>query len=208
MLFPEFIEEGDSKLIFIECAERLNLEVSILNGGMVIDTPTNGLVTTSLVCLNCPLTIYGRDFGIDLVCLPLSQLDVILGMNWLDLNCVLIICFDKSMNFIESEESMKSSFMTTRQVRMSLRKSAQVFMVFTSLRRGSERMIMDLPVVCEFSEVFPNDISDLLSERKVEFAKDLVPGTSPMPMASYRIYASELSELKKQLENLLEKKFV
>ena len=61
--------------------KRLNLEVSAVNGSMVIDTPTNGSVTTSLVCLNYPLTIYGRDFGIDLICLPLSQLDVILGMN-------------------------------------------------------------------------------------------------------------------------------
>lgn len=61
--------------------KRLNLEVSAVNGSMVIDTPTNDSVTTSLVCLNYPLTIYGRDFGIDLICLPLSQLDVILGMN-------------------------------------------------------------------------------------------------------------------------------
>lgn len=28
---------------------------------MVIDTPTNGLVTTTMVYLNCPVTIYGRD---------------------------------------------------------------------------------------------------------------------------------------------------
>lgn len=48
---------------------------------MAIDTPAIGSVTTSLVCVNFPLTIYGRDFGIDFVCLPLSQLDVIFGMN-------------------------------------------------------------------------------------------------------------------------------
>lgn len=57
------------------CAEyvsKLNLEVSTISGNMVIDTSVNGSMTTSLVCLNCPLTIFGRDFGIDLVCLPLS----------------------------------------------------------------------------------------------------------------------------------------
>lgn len=57
---------------------RLNLEVYAINGSMVIDTLANGSVTTSLVCLNCPLKIYGRNFGIHLVCLPLSQLDVIM----------------------------------------------------------------------------------------------------------------------------------
>lgn len=67
--------------ISVECVSRLNLEVSATNSSMVIDTPTNDSVTTLLVCLNSLLTIFGRDFGIDLVCLPLSQLDVILEMN-------------------------------------------------------------------------------------------------------------------------------
>ncbi|MCI54208.1 RNA-directed DNA polymerase (Reverse transcriptase), partial [Trifolium medium] len=37
---------------------------------------------------------------------------------------------------------------------------------------------------------------------------DLVPGTGPISMAPYRMSASELKELKKQLEDLLEKKFI
>ena len=45
-------------------------------------------------------------------------------------------------------------------------------------------------------------------EREVEFSIDLVPGTKPVSMAPYRMSASELAELKKQLEDLLEKKFV
>ncbi|MCI86052.1 enzymatic polyprotein, partial [Trifolium medium] len=32
-----------------------------------------------------------------------------------------------------------------------------------------------LPVVCEFPDVFPEDISDLPPEREVEFAIDVVP---------------------------------
>ncbi|MCI58708.1 cellular nucleic acid-binding protein, partial [Trifolium medium] len=40
-------------------------------------------------------------------------------------------------------------------------------------------------------------------EREVEFTIDLVPGTSPISMALYQMSASELKELKKQLEELL-----
>ncbi|MCI42461.1 cellular nucleic acid-binding protein [Trifolium medium] len=57
-----------------------------------------------------------------------------------------------------------------------------------------------LPVVCEFPGVFPGDISDLPPEREVEFTIDLVPGTGPVSVAPYRMSASELNELKKQLE--------
>jgi len=45
-------------------------------------------------------------------------------------------------------------------------------------------------------------------EREVEFSIDLVPGTKLISMASYRMSASELAKLKKQLEDLLDKKFV
>ncbi|MCI57297.1 cellular nucleic acid-binding protein [Trifolium medium] len=66
----------------------------------------------------------------------------------------------------------------------------------------------ELPVVCEFLDVFPEDVSDVPPEREVEFTIDLVPGTSPISMAPYQMSASELNELKKQLEELLEKKFI
>lgn len=64
-------------------------------------------------------------------------------------------------------------------------------------------MIMDLTIVCEFPEVFPDDISDLPPECEVEYAIDLVPSTSPVSMAPYMMSDSELSELKKHLEDLL-----
>ncbi|MCI88369.1 cellular nucleic acid-binding protein, partial [Trifolium medium] len=57
-------------------------------------------------------------------------------------------------------------------------------------------------------DVFPEDISDVPPEREVEFSIDIVPGTSPITMAPYRMSASELNELKKQLKELLEKRFV
>ena len=82
---------------------------------------------------------------------------------------------------------------------MSLGESAQVFMVFASLSEGSERMITNLHVVCDFPEVFPDDIIDFPLECMVEFSLDLVPGTSPVSMTPYRLSALELSELKKQL---------
>lgn len=106
--------------ISLGCVNKLQLEVYSMVGSMVIDISSNGLVTTSLVYLNFPLNIYGKDFGVDLICLPLSQLDVILGMNWLEFNCVSINCFDKTVLFPEPEESADSKFLSIGQVDMSL----------------------------------------------------------------------------------------
>jgi hypothetical protein len=68
--------------------------------------------------------------------------------------------------------------------------------------------VKELPVVCEFSDVFPDDVTDLPPEREVEFSFEVVPGTSPISMAPYRMSSSELDKLKEQLEELLEKKFI
>ncbi|MCI60956.1 cellular nucleic acid-binding protein, partial [Trifolium medium] len=85
---------------------------------------------------------------------------------------------------------------------------AEIFAMFASLKLENGAKMEELPVVCEFPDVFPGDVSDVPPEREVEFSIDLIPGTSPISMAPYRISASELKELKKQLEELLEKKFI
>jgi len=77
-----------------------------------------------------------------------------------------------------------------------------------SLSIENQAVIDKLQVVCEFPEVFPDEIPDVPPEREVEFSIDLVLGTKPVSMAPYRMSASELAELKKQLEDLLDKKFV
>ena len=59
-----------------------------------------------------------------------------------------------------------------------------------------------------FPDVFPEEVNELPPEREVEFSIDLVPGTRPISMAPYRMSAVELAELKSQLEDLLDKKFI
>jgi len=80
--------------------------------------------------------------------------------------------------------------------------------MFASLKESCEKGVGDLSIVQEFPEVFLDEITDLPSEREVEFAIDLVPGTSLISIAPYWMSASELGELKKQLEELLEKQFI
>ena len=41
--------------------------MSNMNGEMVVEIPAKGSVTTSLVCLSCPLSMFGRYFEVDLV---------------------------------------------------------------------------------------------------------------------------------------------
>jgi hypothetical protein len=160
--------------IAVECASKLGLAMSNMNGEMVIETPAKGSMTTSLVCLRCPLYMFGRDFEIDLVCLPLSGMDVILGMNWLEYNHVHINCFSKSVYFSSAEEESGAEFLTTKQLKQLERDGILMFSLMASLSVENQAVIDKLQVVCDFPEVFLDEIPDVPPEREVEFSIDLV----------------------------------
>ena len=71
------------------------------------------------------------------------------------------------------------------------------------------RLDLDLPrVVCEFVDVFPDELPGLPPKRVVDFGIELHPGTSPISMTPHRMAPVELQELRVQLQELLDKGFI
>ena len=70
------------------------------------------------------------------------------------------------------------------------------------------RAVEDIPVVCEFPDVFPEEIPGLPPVREIDFTIELMPGTAPISRAPYRMAPAELRELKAQLHDLLDRGFV
>jgi hypothetical protein len=70
------------------------------------------------------------------------------------------------------------------------------------------KAISDVPVVCEYEDVFPEELSGLPLDRDVEFVINLVPGTTPITQSPYRMADVELKLLKAELDSLLEKGFI
>ena len=66
-------------------------------------------------------------------------------------------------------------------------------------------MLCDIPVVCEFPDVFPDELPGLPPDRDVEFKIELVPGAAPISRRPYRMPPNELAKLKIQLQELLDK---
>jgi hypothetical protein len=63
-------------------------------------------------------------------------------------------------------------------------------------------------VVCEYPDVFPDELPGMPHDRDIEFAIELQPGTTPISKRPYRMPPAELAELKKQLQELLDKGFI
>jgi hypothetical protein len=63
-------------------------------------------------------------------------------------------------------------------------------------------------IVSEFPDVFPEELLGMPPERKVEFAIELIPDTAPISKRAYRVSGPELVEIKKQIDELLEKGYI
>ena len=101
-----------------------------------------------------------------------------------------------------------SKVISTMQVRRFIRKGYEAFL---ALILGSKRGQVDvekIPVVREFPNVFPEELPGILLEREVDLSIEIVPGTTLVSRAPYRMAPAKLKELKVQLQELLDKGFV
>jgi hypothetical protein len=114
-----------------------------------------------------------------------QDIDVILGMNWLPQNKAIINTDQRTSMLSYGHEEVQLSIPITIPVKAY----GQVFETIV-------QEIQDIPVVCEFPDVFPKDLSGLPAERDVEFVIELKPGTAPISRRSYCMPPNELAELK------------
>ena len=139
------------------------------------------------------MEIQGVGFLANLIVIDSKGLDVILGMDWLSKNQGQINCAQRSIS-VTNEDGIPVVF-HSKIVGSHL----CAHQVDTSLTLES------VPVVCEYPDVFPEDLPGIPPDREVEFIIELVPGTAPISRRPYRMSLIELVELKKQLGELLDK---
>jgi hypothetical protein len=72
----------------------------------------------------------------------------------------------------------------------------------------TELPLKKIPMVYEYADVFPDELPGMPLDRDIEFAIELQPGTTPISKRPYRMPPAELAELKKQLQELLDKGFI
>ncbi|GJT95944.1 hypothetical protein Tco_1091462 [Tanacetum coccineum] len=75
-------------------------------------------------------------------------------------------------------------------------------------KKSDEKRLEDIPVVKEFSDIFPEDLPGLPPVRQVEFQIELIPGATPVARTPYRLAPFEMQELSNQLQELADRGFI
>jgi hypothetical protein len=117
-----------------------------------------------------------------------QDIDVILGMNWLVQHKAILNTDLRTIKLSYGQEEVLLSI----PVAISSRPTGRVYEAIVP-------EIQDIPVVCEFPDIFQEDFPGLPPKRDVEFVIELKPGTAPISRRLYRMPPNELAELKTQI---------
>jgi hypothetical protein len=177
-----------------------NLPLALLRCQMIVSSPGGDMPTRQL-CSKVNLKIRGVDFVTNLIVPESKGIDVILEMDWLKQYKVLID-YAKKFVTLTTTEGKEMEFVTEPVV------SAKGVANCVKVNQLDASQGSEVPVVNEFLDVFPEELSGMPPDRDIKFVIELKPGTTPIYKTPYRMATPELAELKEHIKELLEKGFI
>ncbi|KAK1439863.1 hypothetical protein QVD17_05685 [Tagetes erecta] len=213
-----FDSGADKSFVSLEFASSFTVGRVRLDKPYVVEIANGKNVSISTSFMGCELKLQGHVFHVDLLPMTLGSFDVIIGMDWLSANGAEILCREKVVRIpLPSGQILNVSgekpptglkLMSCVKAQKCLRKGYVAFMAHVEVDKKKEKKLEDIPIVRDFAEVFPEDVTGLPPVRQVEFRIDLIPGATPVAKAPYRLAPSELQELASQLQELSDKGFI
>ncbi|GJV50066.1 putative reverse transcriptase domain-containing protein [Tanacetum coccineum] len=137
-----FDSGADKSFISISLASMLNISPITLDTTYDIEMANGNLVGTNIVIQGCTLILLNQPFEIDLMPIKLGSFDVIIGMDWLSKYHAKILCDEKVVYIPIDGETL-------------------IIQAQVMEKKSDERRLEDIPVVREFSKVFPEDLPGL-----------------------------------------------
>jgi hypothetical protein len=161
----------------------------------MITTP-GGRIASSQICRGVPIQMGSTLIRTTLISLNLEGMDILLGMDWMARHRVSLDIFSRIVEINSPEYGH------------TILHLPQWEYISSCVYAIEGIKLEDIPVVCEYPDVFPDELPGMPPDRDVEFVIELQPGTAPISKRPYRMPPNELAELKIQLQKLLDKGYI
>ncbi|GKA68772.1 putative reverse transcriptase domain-containing protein, partial [Tanacetum coccineum] len=187
---------ADRSFVSTAFISQIDITPNALDHDYAVELADGRIVGVNTIIRGCTLNFLDHPFNINLMPVEMGSFDVIIGMDWLSKYEVVIVCAEKIVRIpYENETLIIRGFLAHVTTKEAEDKSA-------------DKQLEDVPILRDFPEVFPKDLSGLPPTRQVEFRIDLVPGAAPVARAPYRLAPSEMKECLEQLKELSDKGFI
>lgn len=197
-----FDSGASHSFISTSCVKSLGLRCEPLETTLRVASPLGGSIRVGLICRGCKLEVSGLHLSCDLRVMNMSDFDIILGMDWLSAHQAMIDCYRKRVTVCtpsgtcfqfkgDREDSLST---TNRKMQWHRQFAGWLESLIINEEAQSE---LNLPrVVCEYADVFPEELPGLPPHREIDFSIELQAGTAPISLTPHRMAPAELRELK------------
>nr|GEY01240.1 putative reverse transcriptase domain-containing protein [Tanacetum cinerariifolium] len=214
---------ADKSFVSTAFSSLININPSTLYYSYDVELADGQIIRVNTVIRGCTLNLLNCPFNIELMPVELDSFDVIVGMDWLKTYHAVIVCDEKIVRVPFENETLiircdgsnngnQLNIISCTKTQKYLLKGYRVFLANITTKtikdKSKEKQLEDVPIVRDFSKVFPEDLPGLPPTRQVEFQIDLIPGAAPVARAPYRLAPSEMKDLSDQLQELSDKGFV
>nr|XP_043623171.1 uncharacterized protein LOC122594949 [Erigeron canadensis] len=191
---------------------------SYLENTLKVEVGNGRMELVKDVYKGCEIKISSELFQANLIPFPMGEFDIILRMDWLSSCNAKIACDEKAVYLKTSKgedlvvygdrKERSIPVCTFARAKRYISHGCHAYLAHIVDVEKKPLSIEDIPIVKEFVDVFPEDLSGIPPERQVEFSIDLMPGANPIAKAPYHLAHTEMQELMKQLQELLDKGFI
>ncbi|GKC49732.1 putative reverse transcriptase domain-containing protein, partial [Tanacetum coccineum] len=185
---------ADRSFVSTTFSPQIDITPTVLDHYYDIELANGKIIGLNTILRGCTLNILNHPFNIDVMPIELGRFDAIIGMDCNGGNeaRLHIISYTKTQEYMLKGCPVFLANVTTKETE----------------DKSEKKRLEDVPIVRDFPDVFPEDLSGLPPTRQVEFQIDLIPGVAPVARAPYRLAPSEMKELSKQLKEQSDKGFI
>ncbi|XP_076896790.1 uncharacterized protein LOC143549900 [Bidens hawaiensis] len=166
----------------------LSNPLKILEQSFTLEIANGKQIEISEAIVDCFLNLEGKIFPIRMMATALGEFDLAPDGS------IVTIYGDREKWPIKIISVMKATKM--------IHHGCFAYLAYAIDTQKETKKVEEVSVVCEFPDIFPNELPGIPPDREVEFKIDLVPGAKPVAKAPYHLPPLEMKELMIQIQEL------
>jgi len=174
-----FDSDASHSFISAKFGAKLGLDFCHTKGSYMIST-SGGKIASNNIIRRVPIKLGSKTIRTDLILLALKGMDIILGINWMGQHGVTLDILSRATKINSPTHGASTFYLPYRECINS----------YDFAMEGVK--LEDIPVVCEFADVFPDNLPEMPPDRDIEFVIELQPRSAPISKRPYRMPPKEL----------------
>ncbi|GJV62678.1 putative reverse transcriptase domain-containing protein [Tanacetum coccineum] len=216
---------ADRSFVSTTFSSLIDITPTTLDHYYDVELADGKIIRINTIIRGCTLNFLDHPFNINLMPVELGSFDVLVGMDWLAKYHVVIDCAEKIVRIPWGNKTLivhgdgssrgnrtRLNIISCTKTHKYLVKGHHVFLAQVTTKeiedKSGEKRLKDVPIIRDFPEVFPEDLSGLPPTQQVEFQIDLVLGAASVARVPYRLAPSKMKDSLEQLQELSDKGFI